>query len=237
MENSTEMKQPTAEFSEGNASASTQEEQSCGDGSPDRSEETPIEAVEEKRLEEVSEDEQIEMSQEEQHAISADEVSRLLLDLADAQERATKLAEERRLLHEQLLRRQAEFENFRKRTERERNEIALKARAELINEMLPILDNFERALTSANSSEDAVQEGILAGIRLIHRQFLDCLVGMGLNPIKAVGEPFDPHLHEAVTTEVNTDHPESIILEELRRGYKLGDKLIRPSMVKVSVRE
>lgn len=233
MENTTEMKQSAAESNEDNVAASV--EQACEERA---SEETSNEtSPEEKGLASREQEVQTEDTQQTEEALSAEEVSRLLVDLAEAQERATKLTEERRLLHEQLLRRQAEFENFRKRTDRERSEIALKARADLINEMLPILDNFERALNSANSPEDAVQEGILTGIRLIHRQFLDCLIGMGLNPIQAVGEPFDPHLHEAVTTEVTADQPENTILEELRRGYKLGDKLIRPSMVKVSVRE
>lgn len=233
MENTTEMKQSAAESNEDNVAASV--EQACEERA---SEEAPNEtSLEEKGLASREQEVQTEDTQQTEEALSAEEVSRLLVDLAEAQERATKLTEERRLLHEQLLRRQAEFENFRKRTDRERSEIALKARADLINEMLPILDNFERALNSVNSPEDAVQEGILTGIRLIHRQFLDCLIGMGLNPIQAVGEPFDPHLHEAVTTEVTADQPENTILEELRRGYKLGDKLIRPSMVKVSVRE
>lgn len=235
MENSTEMKQPAAESGEENVAASTPEKQIYEHrSSEDESEETPSNALEEQEFASADESTQ---AQEDSQNLSAEEVSQLLRDLADVQEKVTRLTEEKRLLHEQLLRRQAEFENFRKRTERERSEITLKAKAELIKEMLPILDNFERALTSANSPEDAVNEGILAGVKLIHRQFLDCLVGMGLNPIKAIGESFDPHLHEAVTTEISTDQPENTILEEFRRGYKLGDKLIRPSMVKVSVRE
>ncbi len=234
MENTIGMKPSAAEPNEDNVAASV--EQTCEERA---SEEAPNETSppDEKEL---TSGEQLEVQTEDtqqEEALSAEEVSRLLTDLAEAQEKAAKLTEEKRLLHEQLLRRQAEFENFRKRTERERSETVLRARADIINEMLPILDNFERALSSVNSPDDAVQEGILTGIRLIHRQFLDCLIGMGLNPIQAVGEPFDPHLHEAVTTEVTADQPENTILEELRRGYKLGDKLIRPSMVKVSVRE
>ncbi len=167
--------------------------------------------------------------------MSETEAAQLLIELSDAQERAAKFSEEKKLIYEQLMRRQAEFENFRKRVERERLEVNLQARANVVLEFLPVLDNLERALESVPKSE-AVSENILMGVKLIHRQFLDVLIGLGLSPIKALGEVFDPHMHEAVTTEINSELPENTVIAELQKGYKLGEKLLRPSMVKVTLR-
>lgn len=171
-------------------------------------------------------------------SISEEEIAQLLIDLSDAQERSVKLSEEKKLIYEQLMRRQAEFENFRKRVDRERSDVHLQARSNVVVEMLPVLDNLERALEFAPKGEagEAVCENILTGVKLIHRQFLDVLIGLGLSPVKALGEPFDPHMHEAVTTEANNDLPENTIVAELQKGYKLGEKLLRPAMVKVAVR-
>jgi molecular chaperone GrpE len=171
-------------------------------------------------------------------SISEEEIAQLLIDLSDAQERSAKLSDEKKLIYEQLMRRQAEFENFRKRVDRERSDVHLQARSNVVVEMLPVLDNLERALESAPKGEagEAVCENILTGVKLIHRQFLDVLIGLGLSPVKALGEPFDPHMHEAVTTEANNDLPENTIVAELQKGYKLGEKLLRPAMVKVAVR-
>lgn len=171
-------------------------------------------------------------------SISEEEIAQILIDLSEAQERLAKLSEEKKLIYEQLMRRQAEFENFRKRVDRERSDVHLQARSNVVVEMLPVLDNLERALESAPKGEagEALCENILTGVKLIHRQFLDILIGLGLSPVKALGEPFDPHVHEAVTTEANNDLPENTIVAELQKGYKLGEKLLRPAMVKVAVR-
>jgi molecular chaperone GrpE len=171
--------------------------------------------------------------------LSPAEVAQVLIDLSEALERSAKLTEEKKLLYDQLVRRQAEFENFRKRIDRERVETQGKARADILTELLPVLDNLERALGSGVQTEktEGVNEGIVAGVKLIHKQFLDVLTGLGLTTIKAIGEPFDPHVHEAVTTEINKQYPENTVIEELQRGYKLGDRLLRPAMVKVAVRE
>ncbi|MEW6730742.1 MAG: nucleotide exchange factor GrpE [Acidobacteriota bacterium] len=184
------------------------------------------------------ESEQQPAAEQQGQGLTPAEVAQILIDLSDAQERSAKLTEEKRLLYEQLMRRQAEFENFRKRVERERTETYGRARADMVTELLPILDNLERAINSGAQSEksEGVQESILEGVKLIHRQFLDLLNGFGLAPIKAVGKPFDPHLHEAVTTEPNDELPENTVVAELQRGYKLGDRLLRPAMVKVTVR-
>lgn len=167
--------------------------------------------------------------------MSETEAAQLLIELSDAQERAAKFSEEKKLIYEQLMRRQAEFDNFRKRIDRERTEVNQQARANLVMELLPVLDNLERALEAAPKG-DAVSDNILTGVKLIHKQFLDVLVSLGLSPIKAMGEAFDPHIHEAVTTEVNNELPENSVIAELQKGYKLGEKLLRPAMVKVAVR-
>jgi molecular chaperone GrpE len=143
------------------------------------------------------------------------------------------LVQERAALYDQLLRRQAEFENYRKRIDRERAEVYQRARAEVLLELLPVLDNFERALASLEKSEgDAAS--LRHGVELIHRQFKDALTKLGLQPVEAVGQTFDPHLHEAVTIEPTDEHEENTVIEEFERGYKLGDKLLRPAKVKVA---
>jgi molecular chaperone GrpE len=141
-----------------------------------------------------------------------------------------KLTAERDTLLDRLARLQAEFENARKRASREQQDFREYALADAIKALLPVLDSFERAI-EVNSSKDAE---FRSGIELIHKQFLDALVKLGLRPIPAKGEPFDPHLHQAVemveTSQVKDHH----VLEELQRGYKLKDRLLRPSMVKVA---
>ena len=140
-----------------------------------------------------------------------------------------KLKAERDALLDRLARLQAEFENARKRSAREQQEFREYALAEAVKGLLPVLDSFERALqVGANESE------LRGGVELIYKQLQDALAKLGLRPIPAKGEPFDPHLHQAIemvdTTEAN-DHQ---VLEELQRGYKLKDRLLRPSMVKVA---
>ena len=131
-----------------------------------------------------------------------------------------------------LLRKAAEFDNYRKRTERERREQADRSVSDVLLELLPVLDDFERALNA-----DAGSEGVdpyRLGVALIHRQLLDLLKRRGVRPIDAVGTEFDPHVHQAVTTEVVEGGRDGEVLEELRRGYMLGERLLRPAMVKVA---
>ena len=141
-----------------------------------------------------------------------------------------KLKVERDTLIDRLARLQAEFENARKRTAREQQDFRDYALADAIKTLLPTLDSFERALqiSSAEKSE------LYGGIELIYKQLQDALVKLGLRPIPAKGEPFDPHLHEAIEMVDTSDAPDHQILEELQRGYKLKDRLLRPSMVKVA---
>ena len=141
-----------------------------------------------------------------------------------------KLAAERDSLLERVARLQAEFENARKRSAREQQDFREFALADALRALLPILDSFERALHTDHQGKAEFR----SGVELIHKQLQDALTKLGLRPIEAKGEAFDPHLHEAiemVDTDTARDHE---ILEELQRGYKLKDRLLRPAMVKVA---
>jgi molecular chaperone GrpE len=157
----------------------------------------------------------------------------LMEALTAAEGQVESLTQEKSSLYDQLLRRQAEFENYRKRADRERGELYQRTRAELLLELLPVLDNFERALASLEKSEGDA-EALRHGVELIHKQFKDALTKLGLQPVEAVGRSFDPNVHEAVTTEPTHEHEENTIIEEFERGYKLGDRLLRPAKVKVA---
>jgi molecular chaperone GrpE len=152
---------------------------------------------------------------------------------SDLQSQVDTLTRDKAALYDQLLRRAAEFENFRRRIERERSDAYQRARVEVLVEFLPVVDNFERALSSLeNSGGDA--EAWRHGVELIHKQFKDALTKFGLEPVQAIGQTFDPHLHEAVTIEPTDKHKENTVIEEFQRGYKIGDKLLRPAKVKVA---
>jgi molecular chaperone GrpE len=141
-----------------------------------------------------------------------------------------KLKVERDTLIDRLARLQAEFENARKRTAREQQDFREYAVTDAIKALLPILDSFERALQAAPSGKSEFR----SGIELIYKQLQDALLKQGLRAIPAKGEPFDPRLHEAIEMVETTDAADHQIVEELQRGYKLKDRLLRPSMVKVA---
>jgi molecular chaperone GrpE len=141
-----------------------------------------------------------------------------------------KLKVERDTLIDRLARLQAEFENARKRTAREQQDFREYAVADAIKALLPSLDSFERALQTGSAEKSEFRDGI----ELIYKQLQDALQKLGLRAIPAKGEPFDPHLHEAIEMVETTDAADHQILEELQRGYKLKDRLLRPSMVKVA---
>ncbi|MGA9771109.1 MAG: nucleotide exchange factor GrpE [Blastocatellia bacterium] len=143
------------------------------------------------------------------------------------------MTQERATLYDQLLRRQAEFENYRRRVDRERSETYTRARAEVLLELLPVIDNFERALASLETSVGDA-ESLRQGVELIHKQFKDALTKFGLEPVESVGKTFDPHVHEAVTIEPTDKHKENTVIEEFQRGYRLGERLLRPAKVKVA---
>jgi len=144
---------------------------------------------------------------------------------------ALTLKAERDRYYDLLLRKSAEFDNYRRRTEKERREQAERVAGDLLLEVLPIIDDFERALTAATGEQ---AEAYRTGVEIIYKQLLDLLKRRGVRPIDAVGQDFDPHLHQAVTTELRQGAREGEVLEELRRGYRIGERLLRPAMVKVA---
>lgn len=146
---------------------------------------------------------------------------------------ADSLYEENKTLKDTNLRLQAEFQNYRRRTEKEKSEIYKFANERIVIELLGVIDNFERALGSI-SEENHSHKQVLDGVEMIQKSFMDVLEKEGLQKINAVGEPFDPNLHHAVMTEAKEDCKADIVIDEFQVGYKLGEKVIRPSMVKVS---
>ena len=144
----------------------------------------------------------------------------------------SELQRQRDEFYDRLLRQTAEFDNYRKRTERDRLAQTEAAAASIITELLPLVDDLERALKAEAGSEGA--EAYRRGVELIHKQLLDLLTRRGVTPIETSGATFDPHLHQAVSSEPSADHREGEIIEEFRRGYRLGDRLLRPAMVKVA---
>lgn len=137
---------------------------------------------------------------------------------------------ERDELRDTLLRRQAEFDNFRKRTERERQEQAQYASMEVVGDLLPILDDFERALAADSSSPEYAK-----GVQMIYQRMAESLKKTGLEPIEAAGKPFDPHLHQAIERVETNDSPDNTVIGEFQKGYNFKGKLLRPSMVRVAV--
>ena len=139
------------------------------------------------------------------------------------------LVTERDELKELLLRRQAEFDNFRKRTERERSEYLQYAGMELVKDLLPVLDDFDRALKTECSSPEYAK-----GVEMIYSRMYETMKKMGLEPVDSVGKPFDPHMHQAVERVETADAEDGTVLAEFQRGYLFKGKMLRPSMVKVA---
>lgn len=135
--------------------------------------------------------------------------------------------------NQRYLRTQADFENFRRRTRVEKEELAKYASAKLLEQLVPVLDNFERALTVSKDSND--YDSFAKGVDMIFRQFEQVLTQEGLSPIEAVGQPFNPEFHQAIMQVESEEHEEGIVVEEIQKGYKLKDKVLRPAMVKVSM--
>jgi molecular chaperone GrpE len=141
-----------------------------------------------------------------------------------------KLRAERDTLVDRLARLQAEFENARKRAAREQQEFRDFATADAIKALLPALDSFERALQAPTTQPNEFR----GGVELIYKQLQDALTKLGVRPVRAKGEPFDPHVHEAIEMVETKDIPDHQVMDELQRGYKLKDRLLRPAMVRVA---
>jgi molecular chaperone GrpE len=143
-----------------------------------------------------------------------------------------RLLEEKNDLQDRLLRRQAEFDNFRRRADREKAEVIEYANSESVGAIAPILDDFERALKVENSGSEYSR-----GMELIYQRLSDTLKKLGLEPISAKGQKFDPHIHHAVDRVETADAEEDTILDEYQRGYNFRGRLLRPAMVKVAVKQ
>ena len=133
----------------------------------------------------------------------------------------------------QLVRTAADFDNYRKRTQREREEQEQQVKCSTINELLPVVDNFERARSHIKPQTEA-ETTIHKSYQSVYKQLVDCLKRVGVAPMRAEGKEFDPNLHEAVMRQATADHPEGTVIEELQRGYLLGEKVLRHALVKVA---
>ena len=141
------------------------------------------------------------------------------------------LAAEKTELQDRLLRRQADFENYRRRMERDRSEFIQFAAMDVIRELIPVLDDFERALNVESADKEYVK-----GIELIYQRLFDTLRKQGLEPIETAGESFDPNFHQAVERVPTAEVEDQAILGEFQRGYNFKGKLLRPAMVRVAVK-
>jgi molecular chaperone GrpE len=155
------------------------------------------------------------------------------------EEEVKRLKVERQELIDLMARRQADFDNFRKRNERERSETYSRVAGEVAGRILPVLDNLRRAVAaeaSFEASESKEFREFLHGVELISRQLNGVLEDLGVVPVPTVGHPFDPHVHEAVATERTEEYEPDTVVQEIQRGYRIGEKLLRPAMVKVATR-
>lgn len=151
-------------------------------------------------------------------------------DLAAVTAERDQLAAEKADWHDRFLRSQAEFQNFRKRVERERVELFEYASTEAVRALLPILDDFERGLKVESSDKEFV-----SGMELIYQRLYDTLKKLGLEPVISQGQPFDPHIHHAIEMVETEEAPDHTVLDEFQRGYNFKGRLLRPAMVKVAV--
>ncbi len=143
-----------------------------------------------------------------------------------------KLAADLAELNQRFLRTAADFENYKRRTAQEKDDLLKYSNAKLMGELLPVMDNFQLALKSPAESLEA--QNVVKGVEMIYRQMVQVLEQAGLTKIEAVGQPFDPNRHEAIMQVDDDSVPEDTVVEELRAGYMLKERVIRPSMVKVS---
>ncbi len=166
-----------------------------------------------------------------EEAAPSEALSRLQADLEGARTESEQW-------RDRFLRKAAELENYRKRAEKEKIETSLSARGAVLGEFLQVIDGFERALASLDGAR-AGDEGLgqyHEGIELLHKQMMDTLQRLGVTPLQTTGQPFDPHLHEALSRLERSDHEENTVVQELRRGYLFKDRLLRPAQVVVSTR-
>ena len=168
--------------------------------------------------------------------IGGPELAEMIAARSELKRLESELSESR----DSVARRQADFENYRKRIERERGETFNRVVADVARKLLPVVDNLARAVDAertVESQESKEFKHFLHGIELINKQLGDVLESLGIQPIASVGERFDPHVHEAVATEPSDKFEPDMVTEEITRGYRIGERLLRPAMVKVAARK
>ncbi|MFO0683560.1 MAG: nucleotide exchange factor GrpE [Sandaracinus sp.] len=143
-----------------------------------------------------------------------------------------KLREERDKLKDQLLRTAADFDNFRKRSIKDLADERRRSKEDVVRELLPVIDNLERAVSAASSASDV--NAIVEGVRMVLKLFEDQAGRIGLTKVKSVGERFDPAVHDAIQQVETDEHPPGTVISEIVAGFRLGDKLVRPAMVVVA---
>lgn len=180
------------------------------------------------------------MSKQEQEILEEEvntEISEETAETAEAAQEeaaldAEKLAAELADLNQRFLRVAADFDNYKRRTVQEKEDLVKYSNAKIMGELLPVLDAFQLALKNPGESQEA--QNVIKGVEMLYRQIMQVLEQAGMSKIEAVGQPFDPKLHEAIMQVDDDSVPEDTVVEELRAGYVLNERVIRPSMVKVS---
>ncbi|WP_068501970.1 nucleotide exchange factor GrpE [Paenibacillus kribbensis] len=186
-------------------------------------------AFQEEKQQNVSTEEAGETIQEQEESVN----EAAALEAQEEDTEVTKLRAEAEEHQQRLLRAQADFDNFRRRTIKEKEELAKYASMKLVTELVPVLDNFERALATAQ--QGAETESFAKGVEMIFRQFEGVLQAEGVTAMNSVGQPFNPDFHQAIMQVESEEHEEGIVVEEVQKGYMLKDKVLRPAMVKVSM--
>lgn len=153
----------------------------------------------------------------------------------DKNDELKKLQEEYDKLNQQYIRLAADFDNYRKRQAQERENLIKFGTENALKSLLEVLDNFERGQKALENVDDC--EKVKESFNLVHKQVYDALTKLGLEEIKAIGEEFDPNFHEAVMQTPTSEHPEHTVINELQKGYKIGDKVLRPTLVNVATAE
>ncbi|GMJ11293.1 embryo defective 1241, Chloroplast GrpE 1 [Hibiscus trionum] len=222
-----ETQEPQIEDSSDGAVSS--EEDTTGDGSSDF-EDTPSSAIASLLL---TYKEALASNDETKVAAIEDFLNSIEDEKVEIEKKMASLSDELSVEKDRIIRISADFDNFRKRTERERLSLVSNTQGEVLENLLPVLDNFERAKAQIKVETEG-EEKINNSYQSIYKQFMEILGSLGVEPVETVGNHFDPMLHEAIMQEDSAEFEEGIILQEFRKGFKLGDRLLRPSMVKVS---
>jgi molecular chaperone GrpE len=155
-----------------------------------------------------------------------------VMRIAELEAEKARLEEEKQDTWNRLLRATADLDNFRKRARRDADDARYEARTRILKEMLPVIDNLERAVEHAGQAGG--ESGIVEGVQLVLRQFAQALERCEVTVVDAQGKPFDPNVHEALSQAVTSEHPPGSVVQVLQRGYKIGDRLLRPALVVVA---